>query len=64
MPVAVIGQMFDAFAADSIQNTPGAAEIVACAAAARDSGSLGLSFFEWRHATSEEWRLRRSRRWR
>ena len=57
MPVAVIGQMFDLFAEESPRNTPGAAEILACAAAARDSGALGLSFFEWRHATVEEWRL-------
>ncbi len=57
MPVAVIGQMFDAFSAAPTPQTPGAAEILACAAAARDSGSLGLSFFEWRHATAEEWRL-------
>jgi len=57
MPVAVIGQMFDVFSDKPTPNTPGAAEILACAAAARDSGALGLSFFEWRHATAEEWRL-------
>jgi len=57
MPVAVIGQMFDIFSEQPLQNTPGAAEILACAAAARDSGSLGLSFFAWGHATAEEWGL-------
>jgi len=57
MPVAVIGQMFDAFSDRSTAQAPSAAEILACAAAARDSGVLGLSFFEWRHASAEEWRL-------
>src|SRR5207245_6980216 len=33
-----------------------AAEIAACVAAARDAGALGVSFFEWNHATAEEWR--------
>jgi len=53
MPVEVLGQMFDL--QQSGVNSPGAAEILACAAAARDSGALGVSFFEWRHATREEW---------
>jgi len=57
MPVAVIGQMFDVFSDRPGPQTPGAAEILACAAAARDSGSLGVSFFEWRHASAEGWRL-------
>jgi hypothetical protein len=36
-------------------NSPSAAEIAACAAAARDGGAVGVSFFEWNHATQEEW---------
>jgi len=53
MPVEVLGQMFDL--QQSGVNSPSAAEILACAAAARDTGALGVSFFEWRHATPEEW---------
>lgn len=52
-PVEVLGQMFDPF--ESGVNYPGATEITACAAAARDAGALGVSFFEWNHATAEEW---------
>jgi hypothetical protein len=36
-------------------NSPSADEIAACAAAARASGAVGVSFFEWNHATPEEW---------
>jgi len=53
MPVEVLGQMFDI--RRSGVDSPSAAEILACAAAARDTGALGLSFFEWRHATPQEW---------
>ncbi len=53
MPVEVLGQMFDLYRGGL--NSPSAAEILACAAAARDTGALGVSFFEWRHATPEEW---------
>jgi len=53
MPVEVLGQMFDIY--QSGANSPSAAEILACAAAARDTGALGVSFFEWRHATPQEW---------
>ncbi len=52
-PVEVLGQMFDLYRTGA--NSPGAAEIAACAAAARDSGAIGVSFFEWSHATSAEW---------
>ena len=52
-PVEVLGQMFDWY--QTGVNSPSAAEIAACAAAARDSGAVGVSFFEWNHATQEEW---------
>ena len=52
-PVEVLGQMFDWYQTGI--NSPSAAEIAACAAAARDSGAVGVSFFEWNHATPEEW---------
>ncbi len=54
-PVEVLGQMFDVY--QSGVDSPSAAEIIACAAAARDTNALGLSFFEWRHATPEEWSM-------
>ena len=53
MPVEVLGQMFNIYQGGA--NSPSAAEILACAAAARDTGALGVSFFEWSHATPEEW---------
>jgi len=52
-PVEVLGQMFDPYQDGA--NSPGAAEIAACAAAARDVGAVGVSFFEWSHATAQEW---------
>jgi hypothetical protein len=54
-PVEVLGQMFafDKAGAES----PSAAEIAACAAAARDGGALGVSFFEWDYATRAEWNV-------
>src|SRR2546423_7791973 len=52
-PVEVLGQMFDPYRDGA--NSPGAAEIAACAAAARDVGAAGVSFFEWSHATAQEW---------
>jgi hypothetical protein len=52
-PVEVLGQTFDWY--QTGVNSPSAAEIAACAAAARDSGAVGVSFFEWNHATQEEW---------
>ncbi len=52
-PVEVLGQMFDLYRTGA--NSPGVAEIAACAAAARDSGAIGVSFFEWSHATAAEW---------
>src|SRR5256714_2981189 len=52
-PVEVLGQMFDPYRDGA--NSPGAAEIAACAAAARDGGAAGVSFFDWSHATAQEW---------
>lgn len=52
-PIEVLGQMFDPY--QSGVNNPSAAEIAACARAAHDGGALGVSFFEWNHATPEEW---------
>jgi hypothetical protein len=52
-PAEVLGQTFDVF--QSGVNSPSAAEIAACARAARDAHAVGVSFFEWNHATPEEW---------
>ncbi len=52
-PVEVLGQMFDV--RQSGVNSPAAAEVAAAAAAARDSHAIGISYFEWNHATPEEW---------
>ncbi|HZS86047.1 MAG TPA: hypothetical protein VFE42_00965 [Chloroflexota bacterium] len=52
-PVEVLGQMFDVF--ESGVDSPSAAEVAACGRAARTTGALGVSFFEWNHATPEEW---------
>jgi hypothetical protein len=52
-PVEVLGQMFTP--GQEGAGGPSAAEIAACAAAARDAGAVGVSFFEWSHATAQEW---------
>jgi len=52
-PIEVLGQMFDA--RQSGVNSPVAAEVSAAAAAARDSHAIGISYFEWNHATPDEW---------
>lgn len=52
-PIEVLGQMFDL--QNSGRNSPTAPEIAAAAAAARAGGALGVSFFEWAHATPDEW---------
>jgi hypothetical protein len=51
--VEVLGQMFDPYRDGA--NSPGAAEIAACAAAARAVGAVGVSFYDWSHATTQEW---------
>lgn len=61
VPVEVLGQMFDPY--ESGVNNPSAAEIAACARAAHDAGALGVSYFEWNHATSEEWGALERDRW-
>jgi len=53
LPVEVLGQTFDLY--QNGRHSPGAAEIRAAIAAARDTHATGISFFEWNHATPEEW---------
>ena len=53
LPVEVLGQTFDLY--QNGRHSPAAAEIRAAVAAARDTHATGISFFEWNHATPEEW---------
>ena len=53
LPVEVLGQTFDLY--QNGRHSPAAAEIRAAIAAARDARATGISFFEWNHATPEEW---------
>jgi len=53
VPIEVLGQMFDLFGDG--QESPSGAEIRAAGQATRDAGAEGISFFEWNHATPEEW---------
>jgi hypothetical protein len=52
-PIEVLGQMFDAFGDG--RHSPTLAEIRGSLRAARDRHALSISFFEWNHATPEEW---------
>ena len=53
LPVEVLGQTFDLY--QNGRHSPAAAEIRAAIAAARATHATGISFFEWNHATPEEW---------
>jgi hypothetical protein len=52
-PIEVLGQMFDAYGDG--QHSPTAAEVRGAVRAARDRHARSISFFEWNHATPEEW---------
>lgn len=53
IPIEVLGQMFDVYGDG--QHSPTAAEVRGAIRAARDGNALGISFFEWNHATPGEW---------
>ena len=53
LPVEVLGQTFDIY--QNGRHSPAAAEIQAAVAAAHATNATGISFFEWNHATPEEW---------
>jgi hypothetical protein len=55
VPIEVLGQMFDLYG-DGRQS-PSGVEIRAAWQATRDLGAEGISFFEWNHATPEEWAI-------
>jgi hypothetical protein len=51
--VAPLGQAYNKWE-DGV-DSPSAAEIRGAMRAARDGGAIGVSFFEWNHATPEQW---------
>jgi hypothetical protein len=55
-PVAVIAQGYDSFGRNGAGVTsPSGAEALGAITAARDSGAIGLSFFQWGTMTPDEW---------
>ena len=42
---------------------PTAAEVLAAAHAARESGAIGISYFDWTRATPEHWQALTGFRW-
>jgi hypothetical protein len=65
LPVEELGQMYDMYTSDGIGGhaSPTASEITADIAAARDTGCIGVSFFEWQTATQDEWQALASYHW-
>lgn len=56
LPVDVLGQLFEMGRPLLLgPNPPTPAEIKAAAAAARDAGAVGVSFFDWTRATPAHW---------
>jgi hypothetical protein len=53
VPIEVLGQMFDVFGDG--RHSPTKAEVLGAMRAARDGHATGISFFEWNHATPDEW---------
>jgi hypothetical protein len=53
VPIEVLGQMFDAYGDG--QHSPTLAEVRGSLRAAHDRHAIGISFFEWNHATPDEW---------
>jgi hypothetical protein len=56
--IEVLGQMFDVY--QNGNNSPSAAEIVGAMQGAIAGHAIGISFFEWNHATPSEWSALRS----
>ncbi|MBI2940163.1 MAG: SH3 domain-containing protein [Chloroflexi bacterium] len=64
LPVSFIGQTYDHFARNGIgPMSPTSEEIEACLRAARDTGAIGVSFYQWPTATPEEWGAIRNFDW-
>jgi hypothetical protein len=55
-PIAVIGQTFEWFSRNEVgPHNPSYEEIRGSFDAARDTGALGIGFFNWYSTTPEEW---------
>ncbi|MBF6589206.1 MAG: hypothetical protein IVW57_01585 [Ktedonobacterales bacterium] len=57
LPIEELGQTYDMYSNDGTgaYDAPTGAEITADMRAARDSGAIGVSWFEWQTATRAEW---------
>ena len=56
LPVAVLGQTFDWFSRNEIgPGNPTGDEVRGAMQAARDTGALGVGFFNWFSTTPDEW---------
>ncbi len=57
LPIEELGQTYDMFTNDGVNggNAPTADEITADMRAARDTGCIGVSWFEWQTASQAEW---------
>jgi hypothetical protein len=56
LPVEMLGQLFEMGAPRLLgPDPPTPAEITAAAAAARDAGAVGISYFDWTRATPAHW---------
>ena len=53
IPVEPVGQMFDVYSDG--KHSPTRAEVSGAIRAAQEGKAAGISFFEWNHATPDEW---------
>jgi hypothetical protein len=64
MPVEMLGQLFEMGRPRLLgRDGPTAGEVLAAAAAAREAGAIGISYFDWTRATPEHWRALAGFRW-
>jgi hypothetical protein len=64
LPVEMLGQLFEMGAPRLLgPDPPTAAEITAAAAAARDAGAVGISYFDWTRATPAHWQALTALEW-
>ena len=64
LPVELLGQLFELGRPRLLgPDPPTPAEIEAAAAAARDAGALGITFFDWTRATPAHWEALAAIRW-
>jgi hypothetical protein len=64
MPLEMLGQLFEMGRPLLLgPDPPTAAEVEAAAAAARDAGAVGISFFDWTRATPAHWQALTNFQW-